>query len=790
MNFRKLQEISRPHFYCLTLDKFFPKLLRGVLRKAAAFGAIISFVLSFDSLPLYFSVADGMFFLFVFVYLSLSFLEFFYRSMRGENFDFTLSSLLFITDEIDASRALLESKLGIEIFLRSGIRQDQVKNFVHSSRAPLIASSLNFDSENVDLYHYVNTLYDTDKSLQSFLSQNSINKEEFLGAVSWVMNIKERKLREDRFWSRENLGAIPSIGTSWAYGVSVDLGKYGVPFERSVNISVLDIENGYRDREVVALEGVLERREEANAIIIDDDDKVCRDVVGRLLKKIKLGVSSPNLEHKNIIELTWTNLLATYKTKGELESELLTILNQAVYAGNVILYISDLSGFATSAKNIGVNLASLLSPYLASRSLQVVAGATNTDFHFFIESSPTLLERFERIIPDKAGVESSINPLLEQATLLERQYGAIFSYPSILTLANGADRAVTYGEMPGKALDLLSEIAPYAKARNIDLLTENDINIFISEKTGVAQGPLKEKEAEKIEHLEELLHKRVIGQNEAVEGIASAIRRSRSGVGNPKRPLSSFLFLGPTGVGKTEVSKSLAESFFGDENKMLRFDMSEYSGPDALSRLIGDFTSNKNGLLANRLRDNPYSVLLLDEFEKAAGDVLDLFLQILDEGVFTDALGKQVGCRNYIIIATSNAGSSLIWETVKLGKNLEGEKDNILDQIIKEKIFRPELLNRFDGVILFHPLQNTELTSIARLGLEKLVKRLKEQSIELVINDDIVNFLVEKGSDPQFGGRSINRAIQNKIEDLVARKIVSGEVGPGGRIEILGSELK
>src|SRR3989344_709385 len=422
MNFRKLQEISRPHFYCLTLDKFFPKLLRGVLRKAAAFGAIISFVLSFDSLPLYFSVADGMFFLFVFVYLSLSFLEFFYRSMRGENFDFTLSSLLFITDEIDASRALLESKLGIEIFLRSGIRQDQVKNFVHSSRAPLIASSLNFDSENVDLYHYVNTLYDTDKSLQSFLSQNSINKEEFLGAVSWVMNIKERKLREDRFWSRENLGAIPSIGTSWAYGVSVDLGKYGVPFERSVNISVLDIENGYRDREAVALEGVLERREEANAIIIDDDDKVCRDVVGRLLKKIKLGVSSPNLEHKNIIELTWTNLLATYKTKGELESELLTILNQAVYAGNVILYISDLSGFATSAKNIGVNLASLLSPYLASRSLQVVAGATNTDFHFFIESSPTLLERFERIIPDKAGVESSINPLLEQATLLERQY--------------------------------------------------------------------------------------------------------------------------------------------------------------------------------------------------------------------------------------------------------------------------------------------------------------------------------------------------------------------------------
>src|SRR3989338_1712075 len=300
----------------------------------------------------------------------------------------------------------------------------------------------------------------------------------------------------------------------------------------------------------------------------------------------------------------------------------------------------------------------------------------------------------------------------------------IFSFPSILSLTKTADRFISYGEMPGKALDMLIEITPWAIERNIEVLKENDVSVFVSEKTGIVTGDIKEKEAGKIEHLEELLHQRVVGQNEAVDSIAGAVRRARSGVGNPKRPLSSFFFLGPTGVGKTEVSKSLAESFFGDENKMLRFDMSEYSGPDALSRLIGDFTSNKNGLLANRLLDNPYSVLLLDEFEKAAGDVLDLFLQILDEGVFTDALGKQVGCRNYIIIATSNAGSSLIWETVKLGKNLEGEKDNILDQIIKEKIFRPELLNRFDGVILFHPLQNTELTSIARLGLEKLVKRL------------------------------------------------------------------
>ena len=804
MTFKKLKEISRPHFYCLSLDKFFPKTLRNILRKGAALAALVSFVFSFDVLPLYFSKADGLFFLFIFIYLLLSFLEFFYRSMLDEGLlvkvsenlldknkiiDYTLSGILFVTDEIDATRALFETKVGFEILVRSGISPESFKNFVYSERSPLMASSLNFDSESVDLPLYVGILYDADKSLQSFLSSNSVSKEEFVGTATWVMNMEERRRRKERFWSRENLGTIPSIGTSWSYGVAADLGNFGVPFEDSVNLSLFDVENGYRDKEVSALEGILERREEANAIIIDDDEGIARDIVGRLLKKIKLGVSLPSIERKNIIELDANALIASYKNKGELEAELLKILDQSILAGNVILYVRDLAGFLSSTKNMGINLPSLLSPYLSSRNLQMIASATNADFHFFIEQSPTLLERFERIIPDSAGAEASIGVLLEQVLSIERQYGFFFSYPSILALANAADRFVTYGEMPGKALDMLIEIAPWAVERKIYILKENDVSIFVSEKTGITTGPMKKEEAGKVEHLEELLHKRVIGQNEAVSGIASAIRRARSGIGNPKRPLASFLFIGPTGVGKTEVSKALAESFFGDEKKMIRFDMSEYNGPEALSQLIGDFAMNKSGLLAGKVRDNPYSVLLLDEFEKAAPDVLDLFLQVLDEGIFTDALGRQVGCRNLIIIATSNAGSALIWETIRSGNNLSESKDLVINSIIKDKIFRPELLNRFDGIILFHPLQTNELESIARLELEKLAKRIKEQNIELVINNDVINFLVEKGSDPQFGGRSINRAIQSQIEDLVARKIVSGQAKPGSKIEIKKEEL-
>lgn len=805
MTFRQLQKISAPHYYPFVLDRFFPKFLRSILRKLFSVAAVLSFVFSFNSLPLYFSSADGMFFLFADLYLILFFLEVFYRSMMDEGvrvrvkeklvtgekeIDYALSGLVFETDEIDVSRALFETKIGLQVFLRAGIAKEDCKNFADGKRVPTMVSSLNLESTTVSLADYILAVYDADKSLQSFLSAHGVNREDFLGAATWVMKAEDKKRREARFWSRENLGTLPSIGKSWSYGVATDLGKYGVPFLSSVDISFLDIENGYREREVSVLESILERNKEANAIIIDDDENVVRDIIGRLLKKIKLGTALPFIEHKEIFELEWNILSATYKNKNELEVELLKILNQSVMAGNVILYIRDFAGFVSNAKTMGINIPSLFDPYLSSPVFQIIASVSNPDFHFFIETNPALLQKFERVIPDKVGVAASLPVIFEQVMNIEQQSNFRYSYPAVLALATAAERFATYGELPGKALDFLFEITPWAMEKNISILKENDVSIFVSEKMGVSGGPIKEKELSQIEHLEETLHQRVVGQEEAVSSIASAIRRSRSGINNPKRPLASLLFLGPTGVGKTEISKALAESFFGDEKKMIRFDMSEYSSADALSALVGDFAVGKNGLLASRVRDHSYGVLLLDEFEKASSEVLDLFLQILDEGNFTDASGREVNCRNLIIIATSNAGSTLIWNTVRAGGDLSSERNKIINQVIEEKVFKPELINRFDGVVLFRPLMNDELTGVAKLGLKKLAERLKEKDIELVINDDLVNFLVEKGADPQFGGRAINRAIQNEVEDLIARKMLSGEVGAGSVLEIKREELE
>ena len=275
--------------------------------------------------------------------------------------------------------------------------------------------------------------------------------------------------------------------------------------------------------------------------------------------------------------------------------------------------------------------------------------------------------------------------------------------------------------MPDKAIDLLRELVPMVKASKLHIVTREDVLDLVSRKTGIAVSEAKGEERTKLLKLEEILHERIVGQDEAVKAISGALRRARSGISSPNRPMGSFLFLGPTGVGKTETTKALAQVFFGDEKAINRLDMSEYQRDDALSRLIGTFESGKVGVLASLLRERPYGVLLLDEFEKTSKEVHDLFLQVLDEGFFTDVSGKRVNARNLIVVATSNAGSDVIWKFMQEGKGLN--KDIVITEIINRAIFKPELLNRFDGVVLFHPLNAEHLRTIARFQLQKLAKR-------------------------------------------------------------------
>jgi len=286
-------------------------------------------------------------------------------------------------------------------------------------------------------------------------------------------------------------------------------------------------------------------------------------------------------------------------------------------------------------------------------------------------------------------------------------------------------------------------------------------------------------------NLEEILHKRVIGQNMAIDAISGSMRRARSGITDPNRPMGSFLFIGPTGVGKTETVKALNEVFFKNENKIIRLDMSEYNGGDAIEKLIGSYSNKTTGILASKIRDQQYGVLLLDEFEKTSDKVKDLFLQILDEGQFNDSQGNKINCRNLIIVATSNAGSQLIFNATQQGKDLSVMKDEIVGQIIDERIFKPELINRFDGTVLFHSLQKDHLQKIAKLMLEKLNKRIVKNGIKIELNEEITDYLVSIGSDPKFGAREMNRKIKDEVESLIADKIISNEIQTGDTILFL-----
>ena len=282
-----------------------------------------------------------------------------------------------------------------------------------------------------------------------------------------------------------------------------------------------------------------------------------------------------------------------------------------------------------------------------------------------------------------------------------------------------------------------------------------------------------------------MLHRQVIGQEEAIRQVSEALRRARSGIGNSKKPIGSFLFLGPTGVGKTETAKALAKAYFGDESRMTRFDMSEFQMPNSIDRLLGSNNLNQQGRLATQIKDNPYSLILLDEIEKAYPEILDIFLQILDEGFVTDAFGEKINFTNTMIIATSNAGASLIKEMVEQNVPAEEIKKAIIDYAIEKNIFRTEFLNRFDGVIFFRPLTYNELRSVVQIKLKQFAKQVaKEKNIELVFRGNTIDNIIQGGYNPMFGARSLNRYIEDIIEGVVAKKIISGEAVNGSKIEI------
>jgi ATP-dependent Clp protease ATP-binding subunit ClpA len=341
-----------------------------------------------------------------------------------------------------------------------------------------------------------------------------------------------------------------------------------------------------------------------------------------------------------------------------------------------------------------------------------------------------------------------------------------------------------------QALNLLSEVVPYVVNQKRAQVTPNDVMALLEAQTGVALGMPTTRERNNLLNLEAKLHERVVGQDEAIRAIAEALRRSRAGIRNQERPIGSFLFLGPTGVGKTETAKALAKILFDDEERISRLDMAEFQGEDAVEKLIGVPGSSMPGALSRVLTESPYGVLLLDEFEKSSPAVRNIFLSVLDEGVFTTTTGNRINARNSIIIATSNAGDELLWRYNESGESINAHRDDLIDHIVAQGIFTPELINRFDGTIIFQPHAPAAQQQIAQLLLDEMRNRLHERGVNISWGPDVVEYVALKGYDAKFGARPMNRFIQEEIEAMLAKKILAGELPTGSSVILTRAELE
>lgn len=482
---------------------------------------------------------------------------------------------------------------------------------------------------------------------------------------------------------------------------------------------------------------------------------------------------------------------------GGLEQKMELIIQDIILAGNVIWAIEDIHTLlGAGSTGSSIDIGKILMNYISQGYIKVIGTTTTSEYQKYIENQQTFLRRFQVVQIPELSIQDTIKVLEGRAPYIEGRYKVYFTYDALEASATLSEKFIQDRYLPAKAVDVLEESAVYAKENHPErhVVGKADVQQIMSEKTNVAITAITESEAEKLLHMEDILHQRVIGQVEAIDAIGRALRRAREDIRDMKRPIASLLFLGPTGVGKTETAKAIAEAYFGNEANMIRFDMSEYQSPQTINKLIG--AAGQAGQLTEAVRTHPFGIVLLDEFEKAHGDVVNLFLQVMEDGRLTDGNGRTADFTNTMIIATSNAGTAMIQKEYQAGATSEGIREQILEGDVLTSVFRPELLNRFDHIAIFTPLSPAELLQVCELLLQALAKQLETKGMTLQWTHEAVTDLVQRGYDPVFGARPLRRLIQDTVQDAIAKLLLGKKLArrdiiqllPDGEVNVIKAE--
>ena len=623
-----------------------------------------------------------------------------------------------------------------------------------------------------------------DEFFKKVLIDSDLKEKDIENITLWLDSVEDVFELTKKSWSPENLSRYGSLGKDWASGYTVTLNNFSIDWRNVVS--------KWRHREIIghkkeidAVQMVLGRSSLTNVLIVGDAGTGRKSIIEAIAQKCYLGTSLPELDNKRVVELDMIALLSQIQSSEKLELVLNQIFEETLAAGNVILVIDEIHNFVGEGaqKPGSIDISGILSKYLSLPGFCFVGITNYSGLHNKIEDNSSFLSFFRKVEVSEISESETIRTLQNLALELEYKYKVLVAYPAIREIVNLTGRYMPSTPFPKKAIDILDEAVVYLMSINEKVLLPHHIAKVISDKTEIPVGKMEFKEKEVLLNLENLIHQRIVNQEEAVKEISIAMRRARAGIASKKRPMGTFLFLGPTGVGKTETSKALAEIYFGGEEKMTRIDMSEFQMISDIPRLIGQTSPvEMQGLLTTPVRETPFSLILLDEIEKAHPNILNLFLQVFDEGHITDGQGRKIVFTNTIIICTSNAGAENIFKMVEAEEKIE--KDKLLNLLFEKRLFKPEFINRFDAMVVFKPLTKENLLDIAKLMLGSLKKNLQEKEIEFIITDFLLEKIVELSYKPAFGAREMRRVIQDKVENSVAQALLSDKIAKGDKIEI------
>lgn len=702
----------------------------------------------------------------------------------------------------------LASSSGSVFMVRLGMRFDDVKGplarLLHRDPAGKPPITLSLDARKVLALAYVDAreqnrkhvgVYDiflqafvASQPLQDVLDQLNYPPKHVIHVASWI-RLRE-KMREDQSRFSHLAGLKPNTIMNRAMTA-----RQTPLLDRFSEDLTLLARNGYIPQIVAReddVEEILRGLESgrASVAVVGPPGVGKSALIEQIARRMVEEDVPKQLFDMRLVSINVAQLIASGDPSLAAE-RLLSILHEVGISGNILLVLYNIEAFVGAGHGGTMDLAEVFSSELDKGYFRAIVTTTPDAWTKYVERrslGPKLL-RVDIAEPD---IETTLQILMARSAMVEYQQGVFFSYASLEKAATLASKFLHEKAAPEKALDVIREAAVAAKQARGErtFVTAEDVAKVITRRTGVPVEAIGKQESDKLLNMESRLHGRVIGQDAAVTAVAQALRRARADMREGKRPIANFLFLGPTGVGKTELSKALASEYFGDEDSMVRLDMSEYQNKDSIPRLIGFPGDERGGLLTEAIRKRPFTIILLDELEKAHPDILTLFLQVLDDGRLTDGIGRTIDFTNTMVIATSNAGTPYIQEEVAQGTSLERIKTGLLERELKG-IFRPEFLNRFDGVIVFKPLTLDDVTQIAWLLVHGISKRLEEKGIAFRAEDAAVEELAEAGFDPLFGARPLRRVIQERVDNALADALLRGEIGRKDQVTLLpGSKLQ